>query len=551
MRDALGGTRAHRLDGASLAERVASRLARGVDGLASGVRRTRRLRSRRREAARSRRSAAALAVWWIQAIAMPLAGGRDFGTYLGAFVELFQSDPIDLGYVLGRTPIAPLAMGGLLVPFGGALAEPLMSLLYAASILAWFLAARRFGGGCSSRHGRRPPRVPGLRDPVPRARIGLGVRRGVRGLVIARCAGAGAADDVGLRASRIGRRRLLTLVRPGNQVLVVLALMAFALAASWRARAHLGGRVRRARSCVIARGWTFTTVCASTTTRSRAEEMPSSSTARISSIEIVRPDNGPASRALARAVARIFSPRAVQALRRDDGAVLRGSSPRMLEDSVRWSIDDGDGTPTRKSWGRSPSKPFAPIRSRTRAGSRESFGNPPEAVVSYPRARRGAPAGERCRDDWERFHRDQRQAPPTPVRGRADTGRTRRRASRRRTKHSNRLDLDYEHHLVFEHPGDRAAIRRAPSQDDGARDQLPDAPAWRRSLSGSTRRHDGFRRLSCGSSSESSRSRAASTASAGVERASDSRPPRDPAHVARACPQSLITLFPSPLHSCC
>ncbi len=54
---------------------------------------------------------AAVVVWWVQAIAMPLAPGRDFGTYVGTFVELFQSDPIDLGYVLGRTPVAPLVTG--------------------------------------------------------------------------------------------------------------------------------------------------------------------------------------------------------------------------------------------------------------------------------------------------------------------------------------------------------------------------------------------------------------------------------------------------------
>jgi hypothetical protein len=96
--------------------------------------------------------AAALAVWWIQAIAMSLGQGRDFGTHAGAFVEIIQSDPIGLGYVLGRTPIAPLVTGGLLAQIHGALAEPGMSLLYAGSILAWFLAARRFGG--ASRAGK-------------------------------------------------------------------------------------------------------------------------------------------------------------------------------------------------------------------------------------------------------------------------------------------------------------------------------------------------------------------------------------------------------------
>ena len=145
----------------------------------------------------------ALATWWIQAIAMPLIGGRDFGTYLGAFVELFQSDPIDLGYVLGRTPIASLVTGGLLVPFDGALAEPVMSLLYAASILAWFLVARTFAGAadsslpcCSS--------CTQLRDPFPRAGVGLRLRSWIRRLVVARGSRAHETEHEGLRIPRFG-----------------------------------------------------------------------------------------------------------------------------------------------------------------------------------------------------------------------------------------------------------------------------------------------------------------------------------------------------------
>ena len=86
----------------------------------------------------------ALAVWWLEALALPLAPGRDLGTYLGGYIQLFQSHPIDLGYVLGRTPGATLIIGGLLQFAGGALAEPVVSLLYAASIVAWFLTARLF-----------------------------------------------------------------------------------------------------------------------------------------------------------------------------------------------------------------------------------------------------------------------------------------------------------------------------------------------------------------------------------------------------------------------
>src|SRR5262245_21541029 len=87
----------------------------------------------------------ALAVWWIEALVMPLGPGRDLATYLDAYVQLFQAHPIDLCFVLGRTPIAPLVSGGLLQFAGGALAEPVMSVLYAASIVAWFVAARTFG----------------------------------------------------------------------------------------------------------------------------------------------------------------------------------------------------------------------------------------------------------------------------------------------------------------------------------------------------------------------------------------------------------------------
>src|SRR3954466_12768656 len=86
----------------------------------------------------------ALAVWWLEAVVIPLGPGRDLGTYLGGYAQLFQSHPIDLGYVLGRTPIAMLVVGGLLDFAGGTLAEPVVSLLYALSIVAWFLVARTF-----------------------------------------------------------------------------------------------------------------------------------------------------------------------------------------------------------------------------------------------------------------------------------------------------------------------------------------------------------------------------------------------------------------------
>ncbi len=86
----------------------------------------------------------ALAVWWIQDIVIPLTGGRDLATYLGAYVQLGWSHPVDLGYVLGRTPLSPLVVGGMLDLAHGALLAPFVSGVYAGSIVAWFVAARTF-----------------------------------------------------------------------------------------------------------------------------------------------------------------------------------------------------------------------------------------------------------------------------------------------------------------------------------------------------------------------------------------------------------------------
>ena len=54
-----------------------------------------------------------LAFWWLEALVIPLGPGRDLGTYLGDYLQLFQSHAIDLGYVLGRTPVGLAATGGL------------------------------------------------------------------------------------------------------------------------------------------------------------------------------------------------------------------------------------------------------------------------------------------------------------------------------------------------------------------------------------------------------------------------------------------------------
>lgn len=241
---------------------------------------------------------AGLCVWWIQAIAMPLARGRDFGTYVGAYVELFQRHPIDLGYVLGRTPIAPLVTGALLDTAGGAFAEPAMSVLYALSITAWFLAARRFG-----------PLAALLVTVVLLAYPSYGIlfhELASDSIFAAAFAGwsllvvVTVLDPSPLRFGLVGVGiALLVLVRPGNQALLVLALVPFVLALPWRTRVASSLALIISASALLGlwavhNGVLYGKYTVATGGNSRLPFERAFLTDRI-----VRPENGPASERLA------------------------------------------------------------------------------------------------------------------------------------------------------------------------------------------------------------------------------------------------------------
>jgi len=87
---------------------------------------------------------AALAVYALVSLALPLAAGRDLARYLLVYAQLFDADVVYPHAVLTRTPIAPLVTGALL-DAGPIVAEVGAALLYALSVLAWCSVARRFG----------------------------------------------------------------------------------------------------------------------------------------------------------------------------------------------------------------------------------------------------------------------------------------------------------------------------------------------------------------------------------------------------------------------
>jgi hypothetical protein len=250
----------------------------------------------------------ALAVWWLEALAMPLAQGRDLGTYLGGYIQLFQSHPVDLGYVLGRTPGATLIIGGLLQFAGGALAEPVVSLLYAASIVAWFVTARLFS-----------VRAALLTTLVLLIYPGYGILFHELGsdaifaaafagwsLVVARALVAPSAGRFAWAGVGVG---VLSLIRPGNQVLLVLALLPLLLRASWRTRL-VSTAAFVLPAVVLLGGWAVHNGLRYdnyTVARGGNATVPFFRT--FVTDKIVRPSNGLASRELARVVERDLLPK--------------------------------------------------------------------------------------------------------------------------------------------------------------------------------------------------------------------------------------------------
>jgi hypothetical protein len=241
---------------------------------------------------------AALVVWWIQAIAMPLASGRDFGTYVGGYVELWQRHPIDLGYVLGRTPIAPLVTGGLLHLAGGALAEPAVSVLYALSIVAWFAAARSYGAWAAVFVAIVLLAYPGYgilfhelaSDSVFAAAFAGWSLLAVRAVLV----------PTPLRFAFVGLGiGGLVLVRPGNQALLLLALLPLVLAIRWRTRLAAAGAVAVPAIALLGLWAVHNGVLYGTYTVATGGNSRLPFERAFLNDRIVRPDNGPESRRLA------------------------------------------------------------------------------------------------------------------------------------------------------------------------------------------------------------------------------------------------------------
>jgi hypothetical protein len=179
--------------------------------------------------------ALALVVYALRAIAWPLRTGRDLDEYLLAYVQLFDRDVLLPWSMLFRTPITPLVSGFSLDVAGGAFAEPVAAVLFAASVVAWSAAALFFGPRVALAVAAALLLYPGygLMFHELASEMVLAAAFAGWALLLTRAAFAPGVSRFALLGVGIA---VLALVRPGNAVLLVFALFPLTLSARWRDR---------------------------------------------------------------------------------------------------------------------------------------------------------------------------------------------------------------------------------------------------------------------------------------------------------------------------
>ena len=178
--------------------------------------------------------ALALAVFALESAVFPVQPGRDMGRYVQAFVQYWNGDPVIPSVLNTRGPLAALGVG-IPLELGGWAAEIWLALLYAASIVAWGAVAYAFGA-------RAAIATTGLLLVYP----GYGILfHGLASDALFAAAFAGWAVVLSKALLRPATTTflaagagmgVLVLVRPANQVLILVALLPLLLRAPWGKR---------------------------------------------------------------------------------------------------------------------------------------------------------------------------------------------------------------------------------------------------------------------------------------------------------------------------
>jgi hypothetical protein len=289
---------------------------------------------------------ASLAVYGAVSLALPLQAGRDLPRYLLHYAQLFDGHVVYPFALVSRTPGTPLVAGPLLEG-GPIVAEAGAAALYALSVAAWFLVARRFGPAAAIATAVALLAYPGYvllfhelsSDALFAAAFALVALLLARALEVPSAPRAAA-----LGASVAG----LVLVRPVGQVLLLLVLVPGLAARGWRGRARAAAASSLAALVPLLALATHNAVRGDDFAIARGGSAAPLFRTFVAD-RIVEPANGEASRELARVVARDLLPHEPYRSRGIDLETFFASGSSRMHDDLTvladrtWGWDDDYG----------------------------------------------------------------------------------------------------------------------------------------------------------------------------------------------------------------
>jgi hypothetical protein len=402
-----------------------------------------------------------LAVYAIRALAWPLKTGRDLDEYLYAWIQLFDRHVLLPWSLLFRAPATPLVSGPLLDVAGGALAEPVLALLFAGSVVAWAAAAYAFGPRAAVLTGAALLLYSGYgamfhelaSETVFAAAFALWALLLVRASLRP---STGRFVGVGLVTA------LLVLARPGNAVLLPFALFPLLLRGAWRARATWAAAMAAAALVPLAAWAVHNGVRFDEWKVARGGNAVVPFYRAFLTDRIVSPDHGPASRRLGRAVREHLLTRdPYRSYGVTSEQVFSAGSPRVHEDMYLLS-DEVFG------WGTD----YSVLRDAALEGIRAEPWRYASGVLKTIWLQLSEPF-YRVQDEAPEPTRTEPNGLPQPSEGQLIPGGQNLWISRPHTSIREVWTSATEHHFVFAHPEDRPRFERVQRRLDELFAALP------------------------------------------------------------------------------
>jgi hypothetical protein len=243
----------------------------------------------------------ALAVYAVRAIGWPLVGGRDLDEYLYDYIQFLDWHPLLPWSMLFRTPVTPIVAGVSLDFAGGFFAEPLLAVLFAASVVAWSAAARMFGARAALLVAVALLLYPayGLMFHEVSSEPYFAATFAWWALLVTRAVERPSPRRFALAGLAVA---LLALVRPGNALLIAFAVFPLVLRGRWERKLRWAGAFLVAAVLPLAAWAVLNGVRFGDYTLARGGNAVVPFYRAFITDRIVSPSNGPSSRKLAAAI---------------------------------------------------------------------------------------------------------------------------------------------------------------------------------------------------------------------------------------------------------